>query len=144
MMKGLFRLLLFVIIIVLIANYFWGNVDERRASKEIAEQVKELGKSIGDVLISEKEKIEDGKYDGALDKIGDYIKNLRANSDHMDVNDLKKLNELEAKKDRLKDRLQESQTDGELDIEEKDQIQLEWDQLIDEMEEFVKQQKNKG
>jgi len=141
MIKGLFRLLLFVVAIVLIYNYFFGDAREKQASEHIVEQVKELGKSIGDVLVSEKDKIQEGKYDDALDKVGDFIKNLRKNSDAMDVDDLRKLNELERKKLEMEKNIEEFDKDGKRTKEEEKELKKEWESLMREMEDFIDSQK---
>lgn len=141
MLKGLFRLILFVVAVVLIYNYFFGDDREKQASEQIVQQVKDLGKSIGDVLISEKDKIQEGKYDEALDKVGDFIKNLRSNSDSMDVDDLRKLNELERKKLEMEKHIQEIDQEGARSPEEEKKLRNEWDDLMNEMEDFIESQK---
>lgn len=141
MIKGLFRLLLFVVAVVLIYNYFFGDAREKQASEQIVQQVKDLGKSIGDVLLSEKDKIKEGKYDEALDKIGDFIQNLRSNSDSMDVDDLRKLNELERKKLEMEKHIQDIDKEGARSPEEEKKLRNEWEDLMKEMEDFIESQK---
>ncbi len=137
MMKGLFRLLLFIIAAVLIYNYFFGDIKERQTSEQIVEQVKELGQSIGEMLVSEKDKIQSGKYDDALDKIGDFIKNMRSNSDELDVAALHKLNELEKQKNQLQEHIKAVEQDSTADEEDERRLKKEWEDLLNEMEIFI-------
>jgi len=141
MLRGLFRLLLFVVAIVLIYNYFLGDAKERKQSEEIVSQVKSLGKSMGDLLVAEKDKLQQGKYDEALEKVGDFIKNLRSNSDQLDVDGLRKLNELEAQKIELQSKMEAIDGDGYRSTEEEEELKNDWQRLILEMESFLKDQK---
>jgi len=74
MIKNLLKLAVFLVIGVLVYNYFFGNAVEKERSAKIGNQVKELFQSAVDVVKDEKEKFDAGKYDGALDKVGDAIK----------------------------------------------------------------------
>jgi len=143
MIRGLFRLLLFVVAVVLIYNYFFGDARERQQSEEIVSQVKSLGKSMGDLLMGEKDKLHQGKYDDALEKVGDFIKNLRSNSDHLDVDGLRKLNELEQQKKTLQEKLENMDADGIRSDQENFELKQDWDQLIQQMESFLMEQKQK-
>lgn len=143
MLRGLFRLLLFVVAIVLIYNYFLGDAPERKQSEEIVTQVKSLGKSMGDLLVAEKDKLQQGKYDDALEKVGDFIKNLRSNSDQLNVDGLRKLNELEAQKIELQSKMEAIDGDGYRSTEEEEELKNDWQRLILEMESFLKDQKQR-
>jgi predicted nucleic acid-binding Zn-ribbon protein len=50
-------------------NFFWGNAEEKESSRRIVGQVADLGKSVVNLLSSEKEKFDKGKYDSALEKL---------------------------------------------------------------------------
>ena len=50
-------------------NFFWGNAEEKESSRRIVGQVADLGKGVVNLLSSEKEKFDKGKYDSALDKL---------------------------------------------------------------------------
>ena len=50
-------------------NYFLGDEQEKQNSKEIIGQVKTLTGSVVDLLKTEKEKYDKGKYDNAMEKL---------------------------------------------------------------------------
>jgi uncharacterized protein YoxC len=143
MLKGLFRLLLFVVSIVLIYNYFFGDKQEKETSQQIVNQIKDLGKSVSDLMLSEKDKLKDGKYDDALTKIGKFIDNLKSNSDGLTSSELKELNDLEKKKNSLQEKINEIDADGKRSTAEEELLKKEWESLIEEMDAFVKKQKKK-
>ena len=144
MLKGLFRLLLFVVSVVLIYNYFFGDKQEKETSQQIVNQIKDLGKSVSDLLLSEKDKLKEGKYDDALNKVGTFIDNLKSNSDGLSTSELKELNALEVKKNELQEKLSKIDADGKRSPEEEESLQKEWESLIEEMDSFVQKQKRKG
>jgi len=50
-------------------NFFWGDEDEKESSRAIIAQISGLTDSVADLLKSEKEKYDQGKYDEALGKM---------------------------------------------------------------------------
>ncbi len=106
MIKLLIRLLILLVIGVLVYNYFLGTPEEKESSKTIFREVKQLGKSTWALLKSEKTKMEEGKYDAALDKIGLLYEELeeRARSGK-DRESLDRLMELDRQRRALNDRL---------------------------------------
>ncbi len=110
-MKVLLRLALVLIIGVLIYNYFLGTDEEKATSEKVFNQVKEVGKSIGELIKQEKQKFSEGKYDDAFDKIGSLYdqakEQLGSNQDDRD--DFEKLeqkkNDLEKERERLEEEL---------------------------------------
>ena len=64
-------------------NLFFGNPEEQEQSKRIIAKFTDLGGEVYDLLHTEKEKYDDGKYDEALAKISqriDQLKELAANA----------------------------------------------------------------
>ena len=106
MIKLLIRLLVLLVIGVLVYNYFLGTPEEKESSKTIFREVKQLGKSAWALLKSEKSKMEEGKYDAALDKIGILYDELeeRARSGK-DRESLDRIMELDRQRRALNDRL---------------------------------------
>ncbi len=88
-------------------NYFFGDVQEKENARGIVEEVKNIGKASWDLLKSEKEKMEAGKYDGAADKIKDVFDKLKGvakkNNDQQHYSELE---DLEAKRLDLERRLE--------------------------------------
>lgn len=69
--------------------------------------------SVGDLLKSEKEKFDSGKYDTALDKIGDAFEGIRDKArDFQDSNYLDRLNDLDDKRKELQEELSEITQDA--------------------------------
>ncbi len=80
-LRNLITLAIIVIFGILLYNRFLGTPEEQQQSKEtfqtIGKAFSDVGKSVGGLLKSEKEKYEAGKYDDALDKIGDLFQGLK-------------------------------------------------------------------
>ena len=112
MIKLLIRLLILLVIGVLVYNYFLGTPEEKESSKTIFREVKQLGKSTWALLKSEKSKMEEGKYDAALDKIGLLYEDLeeRARSGK-DRESLDRIMELDRQRRALNDRLTQLEED---------------------------------
>ncbi|MBK8878807.1 MAG: hypothetical protein IPN74_09740 [Haliscomenobacter sp.] len=112
MIKLLIRLLILLVIGVLVYNYFLGTPEEKESSKTIFREVKQLGKSTWALLKTEKMKMEDGKYDAALDKIGLLYEELeeRARSGK-DRESLDRIMELDRQRRALNDRLVQLEED---------------------------------
>ena len=58
-------------------NYFYGTPEEQESSKQIISKVKGLGQDVLNLLKSEKQKFDDGKYDDAMDKISSSLSYLK-------------------------------------------------------------------
>jgi hypothetical protein len=98
---------------ILVYNYFFGTDPEKEQSRKIFGQLKGVVVSVSDLVKSEKQKFDAGKYDAALDKLGGAYKLIRDQAQHLDASMLKRLDELEQRKAALQ---------GELDsIEQEDQ-----------------------
>lgn len=69
MAKLVLKIVLGLAVLLVGYNYFWGNAEEKENSRRIVGQVTELGKSVVNLLKSEKEQFDKGKYDQALAKL---------------------------------------------------------------------------
>lgn len=147
------RLLGWVVILVLALigyNYFYGTAEEKENAKELVGEFKKIGKASWDLLKSEKDKMEAGKYEDATDKLKDIFDKLKGiasdenNSGYLDrLADLEqKRQELEQKLDRM-DRPQDYSTNlaPENTEEEKKEVEkglsqlyLETERLMEDME----------
>jgi len=92
-----------VLVIGLLAyNYFFGTEEEKAQSAKTFGQMKEVAVSVGALAKSEKEKYDAGKYDAALDKLGDTYVQLREGAQKLDASLLKRIDELDKRKESLR------------------------------------------
>ena len=75
--KYLLPLALFLAIFFVGYNYFFGTPEEQQQSQRIISKFTDLGGEVYDLLHTEKEKYDDGKYDEALAKISQRIEQLK-------------------------------------------------------------------
>lgn len=141
-MKGLIRIVLMLVVGILVYNYFFGSADEKAQSKEVFTTVKDLGKATWDLLKSEKEKFDEGKYDEAVDKIGDLLSSIKDKAEA--VNDsglLDQITQLEERQERLEDQAKERpdsySSDEEAQKAERN-IKTELRSLIDDTEQLMR------
>ncbi len=91
MIKSVLKLGVLLLIGILGYNYFLGNPEEKAKSKEIIGKTVDFGKDIGKAgvgLIKEEyQKFKNGKYDKALDKVGNLLKDAKQKGGEI-VNDI--------------------------------------------------------
>ena len=139
-MRSLIKLALLIIVGVLVYNYFLGNEDEKATSEKVFRQVKEVGKSIGDLIKNEREKFRDGKYDEAFDKLGDAYEKLKGKVDEKDTQEEKELLDklekqkeaLEKEKQQLEDELNKDNPDEDIIKKKSPTFEKELQDLVDE------------
>ena len=105
MIRSLIKLGLLLVAGILVYNYFFGTSQEKAQSKEV---FKKTGDAVGaawNLLKSEKQKFDSGKYDGVLDKLGDAYKAVRERAEYVDEKVLKRLDDLERRKATLQKQL---------------------------------------
>jgi len=145
MLKGLFQLLVAVLLGILIYNYFLGSHEEKATSKEIFSKAGELGKAAFQLLRSEKEKFDQGKYREAVDRVGGLINSLeskaKATQNVEVLSDLENLErrrrELEIKVTEL-ERIKQSGNRLSATVQEA-QVRKDWQSLINSTETILKQ-----
>jgi len=133
-MKTLFKIALVAIVAVLGYNYFYGNETEQAQAEKIVDKVKDLGSDIKSLVMSEKEKYDEGKYDKAVDKFSDLISSVKEKISNID------LEKLEDKQKELKkaiEKLKEKHGDSEGEAEEK--IEAEMQDLFDDIKKAVEE-----
>lgn len=113
MIKALFKLLVLLVIGILIYNYFLGTPQEKKGVEKIVKEFKEFGGSVADLLKSEKEKFDKGKYDDALDKIGNTLKDLKESIQGKGEQYSNDIDELIKKKEQLSEELQKLEKNAE-------------------------------
>lgn len=77
LMKLVLKATVLLAVIVVVYNYFWGTAEERDQAKQIISQVHELSRNVVDLLGTEKQKFDEGKYDDALTKVKLSIEKIR-------------------------------------------------------------------
>lgn len=135
-MRSIINIVLIVLVAVVGYNYFFGSTEEKTASKEIVSQVKDLGKSIGGLITSEKERIEEGKYDSVFDKIEDIFNMLESQLDSGDAKDNEELKELEKNKKELEEEVKNAE-EQEVTKEEKNNLEDKVKELLEKTEKLL-------
>ena len=138
-MRSLIKLALLLIVGVLVYNYFLGSEEEKATSEKVFKQVKEVGRSIGDLISNERQKFKDGKYDQAFDKLGDAYEKLKGRVDQEDTKeeklDLEKLKkqkeEFEQEKQKIEDELDKENPDEDV-LRKSPSFEKELQDLVDE------------
>ncbi|MCB9308190.1 MAG: hypothetical protein H6565_16450 [Lewinellaceae bacterium] len=105
MIRSLLKLGLTLVVAILVYNYFFGTDSEKENSRKIFGQVRDVVVSVGQLVKSEKQKFDSGKYDAALEKLGGAYKAVREQAKHLDASMLKRLDELEQRKSNLQQEL---------------------------------------
>ena len=73
MSKTLIKLAFVLVVGLLTYNFFFGSPEEKETSRRVAGEVRDLGASVFDLLKSEKQKLNEGKYDEALSMLKQAI-----------------------------------------------------------------------
>jgi len=104
-MKSLLKLAFWVVLAILVYNYFAGTASEKETSQKIFGEVKNLAVSVKDLISSESEKYNNGKYDLAIGKLDDLLGKLKTTAKN-NADLLNKVDDLEKRKDKLSKELE--------------------------------------
>lgn len=107
MISSLLKIAALLVAGILIYNYFFGSNDEQENSRKVFGQIRGIVSSVGQLVRSEKDKFDAGKYDAALDKLGGVYKAMRTQARHLDEKVIKRLDGLEDRKAELEQELNE-------------------------------------
>jgi hypothetical protein len=91
---------------ILIYNFFFGTNEEKEQSRKVFGQMKDVVVSVGQLVKSEKEKFDAGKYDAALEKLGQAYQVVRRQAQYLDASMTKRLDELEQRQTALQKELE--------------------------------------
>lgn len=80
MIRFIITTILFLVIFLLSYNYFFGTAEEKEQAREIFSKGAEVVGAGADLLKSEYQKYQDGKYDEALDNVGHLLNNVKEQS----------------------------------------------------------------
>lgn len=154
MIRSILKLGVILVVGILVYNFFLGNEVEKENSRKIFNEIKDVGVAVKDLLKTEKEKFDEGKYDEALGKIEGVFSNLKEKAKRIEDQDLlDKLARLEEKREELESEFkrksrrddvpdefnEKGERKTELSEREQKQMKRELDQLIEETEEVMKE-----
>lgn len=98
MIRSLLKIGLLVVACILVYNYFFGDSAEKEQSRKIFGEMRDVVVSVGQLVKTEKDKFDAGKYDGALEKLGGAYRAIRDRAEHLDAKVIQRLDELERRK----------------------------------------------
>jgi hypothetical protein len=90
-----------LVVCILVYNFFLGSNEEQEQSRKIFGEVRNVMVSVGQLVKSERNKFDAGKYDAALDKLGGAYKAIRDRAEYLDEKVIKRLDDLEQRKAKL-------------------------------------------
>ena len=140
MIKVLFRLLLVIVAGVLIYNFFLGTEAEKENAKEVFEEFKDVGRAVKDLLTSEKEKLDDGKYNDAIDQVGNLFQDIKERVQPNDTGSLDELADLEHRRKDIAqelDDIEETNLDRKVQEEKKRKLNIDLEKLMNDTECFL-------
>lgn len=77
MVKSILRLAVILLVGIVAYNYFLGDEAEKKQAENIVKGTGKIIKGGVDILKDEYQKFKDGKYDKALEKVGDLLKDAK-------------------------------------------------------------------
>ncbi len=141
MVKILFRLLLIIVAGVLIYNFFLGTDAEKENAKDVVEEFKDVGRAVKDLLTKEKEKLDNGKYDDALNQVGNLFNNIKNAVKPEDTKSLDELANLEDRRKGIEQELEDIENKPTADSveqeEKKRKLNIDLKKLIEDTERFL-------
>ena len=151
MIKSLLKLGLFLVAGILVYNYFFGDEAEKEQSQQVFRKVRDLGSDAWNLLKSEKQKLDEGKYEGAVDKVGDAVNSVgdllgqlrRTAKDLEDSGALDRIDELQQKQKELEHQI-EQETPESYDAEEEARVKRELRDLLKETEQLMESMEAEG
>ncbi|WP_235295889.1 hypothetical protein [Portibacter marinus] len=127
-MRTLIKYAFLVLLIILGYNYFFGSENEQEQAERIVEKVKDLGSDIKSLVVAEKERYDEGKYDETIDKFTELINSLK---DRLSNIDLEKLQDQKKELEKSMEQLKEQK--GSDNEAEKRKIENEMQDLLEEL-----------
>ena len=138
-MRLLFRILILMLLALIAYNYFLGSDEEKADSQQVVESAKQLGQSLIDMVVAERERFSEGKYDEMRDNIGSSIGFLKERGDELNISD-SQLDSLDSEKvnlDSMIQRLDGMTEDSEEAENLQEQINQKINELVRKMDELV-------
>ncbi len=82
MIRSLLRVAFMLVVCIVGYNYFLGTPSEKDTSKKIVGQGKDLFNSVRDLVRTERDKYDEGKYDKAITGVKDVFGKIRETADN--------------------------------------------------------------
>jgi hypothetical protein len=105
MIKSLLKIGFLLVLGILLYNLVFGTSEEKEQSKAVFKQAGNTVSSAWNLLKSERQKFDSGKYDGLLDQLGGAYREIRDRASYVDKNVLSRLDDLERRKAALEQEL---------------------------------------
>ena len=135
MIKHALKLGFLLLIGILGYNYFFGTAAEKETSQKIFGQVKEVAVSVKDLVKQEKNKFDAGKYDKALQKLGNAYKGIREKLGGIDKKLLDRIDHLDDRKAKLQKEIREVEKSG--DVDKQNELQGKLTKLVEDTEKVI-------
>ena len=135
---------------VLCYNYFLGTQEEKAKAESTFGKIKEGTQVVGGVLLDlgkegvallkeEREKFQEGKYDKAVEEVGDLISKIKNQVEGVGGEMLDRVNDLEKERDELSKQIDKAKDSvGEVSAEEKEKLKKKFDELTEKTGEVLK------
>ena len=111
MIRSILKLAVFLVIGILVYNFFFGTAEEKESSRQVFNSGKALVGNVVGLLKSEKDKFAAGKYDNALDKVDNLFDDLKEKAQDIDEKYVDRLRDLDDKREQLEEQLAEIKED---------------------------------
>ncbi|SER33952.1 hypothetical protein [Neolewinella agarilytica] len=136
MIKTLLKLGVLVVLGLLGYNYMFGDAEEKAQSREIVGKARDLGRDAWDLLKSERDKLKEGKYDNAIEKLDGLYSTLKEKANALrDSDALQQLRELDDRRTALEELLNSSEGEPSAEAKRKlDDLTADTEELMNEME----------
>ena len=109
MIRSLIKIALLLVVGILVYNFFFGSAAEKESSRNVFRKGGELISSVVGIVKDEGKKFEKGKYDDALDKVGNLFSDLKDKAQDLDEKYVDRIADLERKRRELERELEEIQ-----------------------------------
>ncbi len=140
-MRTLIRIIILLLILIIAYNYFLGDTEEKESTETVISNAKELIHSIGTVIKSEKEKYHDGKYDDAINKLGNLFDKVKESITSSTRSSKDRLKELEKQKLEIEEEYHKLKNEPDSVREvKKEQLNIRLEEIISETEEILEKE----
>lgn len=147
MIKTILQIAVALVVFVLAYNFFFGTSEEKDHAKEIFQEVKDVGVAVKDLLKSEKEKFDAGKYDNAIEKMRGLFGDLESQAREFAPEYVDEVKNLEQRRKDLQgqlDQAKEAVDDTQEKADQVDQINRDLDDLMKDAERIIRDIREKS
>jgi len=141
-MRTIFRWATMLVVLIVGYNYFFGDSHEKTESQEIIDKVKDLGESLFGFVVNEKERMEQGKYEGLFDQVENLFDLIKSQIESADTVERDELIKLESDKNDLEIELKKAEENG-VSPEEKERLDQKIQDLLIQTEILWDRKKDK-